>query len=209
MERLKTNNVNDENNPVKELFSLHTPADDDPNPEKFDSELHLKLVQAQQSIKEERSFFSTIFRPALFTALTATLLFVVFLSLDKSDEVKPYEPQLISETEVEPRQPVKITVEYEAERDINNVTVRFSLGKGVSFHSNSSKIKDLREYLWKGNLNKGINKIPFIVDVEKIGTWEIDTVANFEGLHHKHKILLNATEEKIIVAYYKFPETEI
>jgi len=43
------------------------------------------------------------------------------------------------------------------------------------------------------------------VTVFENGRWKIDARTEFEGFKHHKKVILTASEKKIVVAYYKMP----
>jgi len=116
---------------------------------------------------------------------------------------------LISETEVDAGKSVIIEIEYDAAKELKGVIFTVSLDEGLTFASKYEKVKKLKNHSWKGDLKKGINKIPFKVNVIREGSWSILTKADFEGYSHKHKVILSAENSKIKIAYYRLPEKKL
>ncbi len=174
-----------------------------PVPSSFDEALHLKLVTAQQQRTEGPKRFSLFARPvfagfmALFVVVFAATL---YLAKDTAD---PDEGTLISQAEVAAGGPVTIELEYEADRDIAAVTVTIELESGISFYSSRPDISSRKTLSWSGPLKKGKNAVPFAVTVAQKGVWRIATTAEYEGLRHRHRVILSADGYKVVIAQYR------
>jgi len=193
-----------------EILDSHTPKEDDAL-SGFDESFHLKLVELNEKLKvrEKPSLFKS--KRRLFflfgTAFAIFLLFTVAYVANSNSE--NHSPMLISKSVVKAGKPFTIKLKYHSERDIKNVNVNVFLEKGVAFYSQNPEIKSLRQYKWTGDLKRGLNEIPFVITVEKIGVWDIDTVAEFQGFTHSHRITLTADDERVAIAYYSFPKKKI
>ncbi|HNW16248.1 MAG TPA: hypothetical protein PKM15_06055, partial [bacterium] len=111
--------------------------------------------------------------------------------------------EFISSTETELNEPVRIVLEYESDQDIQGVEVSFILDKGVRFYSQNEKFRNLDSFIWKGDLKKGKNEIPFVVSAVEEGSWKIVTEARFEGMSHRHLITFRTDGSKVAVVLYK------
>lgn len=200
---------------LNEKIKSYKPELDDKDPQSFDEQLHLRLAQANEERRRAKagSWIKLVLKPlSLFVLFVMIACSAVFLLKEKAPampEEKAEEATLISKTEVESKRPVKITMEYTAARDLKNVKISFDLDEGISFDSTDNNIKTLKKYIWEGDLHAGLNEIPFIVNVEKQGRWEIETKADFEGLSHRHRIVLTADERVVQISYFKLPETKL
>jgi len=189
---------------VDTVFSLHTPLEDSFK-DHFDSALHMRLAEESEKFEKPGTF--SFFRYLSLFSAAAVLLFVITFSYQyiRQDE----EPVEISRSVVESGRPVTVKLKYIATRAVENINVTIDLGEGLFFHSSRKKIRTLKKHVWKGGLKKGVNEIPFIVDVKKIGKWKIKTRADFEGYTHKHNLVLTADEMSIEIVYYEFPKVKI
>lgn len=188
--------------------SLRSFAKNKPSlPDEFFADVSLKINQ-RKSRKNAFTFFPQ-FRPAfavfLFIFVMSGIYF--FTGMEKSE--KEEQPEIIAKTEVESGEPVSISLNYDALDDVDDVTFTISLGENISFHSSNKTIANLQKHVWKGNLKKGINTIPFVVNASKMGTWQVDTRADFEGLSYKHRIMITVGKEKTEVVYLKFPDEKL
>jgi len=111
---------------------------------------------------------------------------------------------LVSTSEIEFGDTVVVELEYVAARKIKNAHFTISLDDAISFATNYEKINEEKVHSWTGELKKGVNKIPFVVTIDKQGSWEIDTKAEFEGYSHKHKIVISVKGGRVTVEYFKF-----
>jgi len=180
---------------------LYEPSDN------FKQTLHKKMSDVQIEKSSHIFDFSLILKPALYISFIFAILFSsVYFYKTSSDAVKE---KLIAHSEVESGKPVTIELEYFAARIIKNVTFNVALDNGVSFDSEYAEINKIKKHSWTGTLKKGINKIPFTVKVKKNGLWDINTKADFEGHSHHHKIVLQATPEKIVISYFLLPKVKL
>ncbi len=193
--------------------SLHCAADNDTNPEAFDSALHLKLASAKQysTVSEPSGWLRRFIRPVTAVCVAAALFLIFgFFFVHRAVETEKEEAgTIISETEVESQKPVKITMEYVAARALNGVTVTFTLGEGVAFDSEDPAISGLNTWTWTGNFTEGKNEIPFIVNVAKLGKTKVETEARYGGFVHRHRIELDATGKMVRITYIELPKTQI
>jgi len=178
-------------------------------PELFDEELHIKLVKRAHSMK--RNFFSTLTVPVFSFSLIIVALFFIFKphSLVKTDFELPENSTLISKSEADRGESLTVELEYDALRKIEDVNVLIKLDKGVVFDSKNPLIKKRESLVWRGDLRKGRNLIPFSVRAVENGRFFIDTKADFEGFSHVHKVVLDVGDKKIVISYYKLPDRKI
>ncbi|HOW51655.1 MAG TPA: zf-HC2 domain-containing protein [bacterium] len=181
-----------------------------PVPSSFDEALHLKLVTAaqEQRITKPQTWFSLFSRPVLgiIAALfVITLAATIYLS---NDTTTRDEGTLISRSDVSVGGPVTIELEYEAGRDIAEATVTIELEAGISFYSTIPDISSRKTLSWSGPLKKGKNAVPFAVTVAQKGVWHIATTADYEGLRHRHRVILSADGYKVVIAQYRL-RTEV
>lgn len=181
-----------------------------PLPASFDETLHLKLVTAAQERRTAAPArrFSFFTRPLL-TGIAALFVVALASALYLADGTGgPDEGTLISKAEVAAGGPVTIQLEYEAARDLAAVTVTIELEAGLSFYSSHPDISSRKTLSWSGPLKKGKNAVPFAVTVAQKGVWQIATTAKYEGLRHRHRVILSADGYKVVIAQYRL-KTEV
>ncbi len=175
----------------------------------FKNSLKPKLEKALNNRERKLTVHSNPYNKIkhVFAVAAAVLLLLgTVIFFENSSKIDfPNNGTLISKTEANKGEPVKITLEYEASEAMKNVNIEFNLDKGISFDSSSEKIRSLKNFIWKGDLKKGKNEIPFVVTVDKKGVWNIDTNAIFSRYSHRHKIIIDARYEKIVIAQYELP----
>lgn len=173
-------------------------------PDNFDAALHLKLVEMQQQRSREgksRSIWGGLRWGLVALGLVMTLTVALFMFRQESSPEE--EGALVSRAEVSAGRPITIELAYEASQDIDQVTVTIELDEGLSFHSAVPEISSRRTLAWTGPLVKGVNTIPFVVTVDCVGVREIRTNAAYEGLAHRHRVVLAADGLKVVVAQYR------
>jgi len=164
--------------------------------------------EIEKRAKPERALFFMSGR-SLASVAAACFVVVALITIYYSAEwKKEYDPVVIARSEVPRNRPVSITVEYNAARDIKDAYFTIDLDSGLRFSSENRDIRSLKTHSWRGSLKKGLNKIPFVVDVKKNGVWNINTRADFEGYSHAHRIVLTAENEKVVIAYLMLPDTK-
>ena len=180
-------------------------------PNNFDQALHMKLVQANEEKRNKKtsSFFSFGKLALSLGSLAAIIFIVVTIFQTKVEHEVSEDGTLISRSAVPSGQPVVIHLEYNAAKEIKDVKFTLSLDKGLSFKSTIAEVREKRIHTWKGDLKKGVNKIPFVVNVYKKGKMKINTHADFEGFRHNHRMILNASKDKVQISYYVLPKTKI
>ncbi|HSW59820.1 MAG TPA: hypothetical protein VLJ60_03425 [bacterium] len=183
---------------LRALFSKYDKTLDDKNGDDFDNALFIKLQSSAAQADRKR------FRPSIIQIASA-LLFTVMISISVFyfSGQGPAGSEFVSSTETELNAPVRIVLEYEADADIEGVEVSFILDKGVRFYSENEKFRNLDSFIWKGDLKKGTNQIPFVVSAVLAGSWNITTEARFEGMKHRHLITFSTDDAKVAVALYK------
>lgn len=185
---------------VEELFSDYSFEDDDENPELFEAKLLKKLEEAGKPARK------TSFRWIAVAAAVLILISVSFVSYFNSVRNNR---ELISSTSSTVNEPIRIVMEYESDADYKDVKVFFKLDDGVEFYSENDEFRKMKSYAWTGNLKKGVNQIPFVVEVVKEGKWRISTEAAFNGFRHRHDIELNTQDRKVAVSMYRLLPEEI
>jgi len=195
---------------IRQLFSLHKPKEDAP-PSAVKSQLHMKLVEKSMENRKKSSFFSSFFTLPSIVSVFSLAAVLVFASLyfTKIQNPQNSDAVLISKSEVDSGKPVTIKIEYFVAKELKNVEFDIELDGKLEFYSNYSEINSLKNHRWRGNLKKGLNEIPFVVKVKEDGRWNINTKASYDGYIHSHKIILNASEGKMEVSYYKLPPQKI
>jgi len=176
--------------------------------EQFNESLHMKLAEARHKKSKRVPLLRKIL--PLGAAIATFVIIIAFSGMFSGGVDIDPKPELVSKTETETGNPVEVLLKYDADKELKNIEIHFTLDKGVTFHSEHDEINSLKKYTWKGDLKKGENQVPFIVDLNKIGRWNVSTTTRFDGFVHKHRIEFTVTEEKIVMAYYKqkIPETE-
>ncbi|HOW52970.1 MAG TPA: zf-HC2 domain-containing protein [bacterium] len=119
------------------------------------------------------------------------------------------QPLLLTSKEVSTETPLSIDLEYLAVHPIREVAVTIELDAGVKFHSDYAEVAAARSHTWTGKFTEGMNSIPFMVTVEKPGTWQIRTRADFGGWRHEHLITLTSTGKMVTMAQYQLPKHRI
>ncbi|MCK5808882.1 hypothetical protein KAH37_07865 [bacterium] len=151
---------------------------------------------------------------SLFAGLTAIAAsFILFLFLyhpakTVTPQPLPEQKILLSETTTTPGQPVTITVDYIAPKEIENATVVITLNGDVHFVSSSKKMRNKREIVWRGKLAKGSNLIPFTVEAPKKGEATISTKALYNSIEHPHLILLNSDGLQVTIFQYRLSDRD-
>lgn len=183
------------------LFAKYRAADIETDGELFSSRLFERLQNLEDVPLENKHVKQSGLRLVFSFSFLFLFVFVaaVFFVIKPGNE----KMELVSSTETEQGKPVKIVLEYESDRDISGVEVLFKLEKGVRFYSENEKIRNLDEFVWTGDLKKGLNRIPFVVDLVEEGSWNILTQAGFDGFKHRHKIVLTSSNGKVAVYLYK------
>lgn len=167
-------------------------------PDSFNASLSRRLDKAVVPSHRRMSFFAGL------TAVAASLIFFLFL-YHPSEVINkmPEQRILLSETVTTPGQPVTITIDYEAPKDIENAMVVITLNGDTRFVSSSQVMRDKREIVWRGKLTKGSNPIPFTVQVPQKGCATISTKALYNGIEHPHLILLDSDGTRVTVLQYR------
>ncbi|HOB70154.1 MAG TPA: hypothetical protein PKM18_00080 [bacterium] len=183
---------------LRALFSKYDKTLDDTFGDDFDNALFIKLQKADISADRKK------FRPSIIQIVSAFLFTVIFsVGIFYFSGTGNDGSEFISSTETELNEPVRIVLEYESDQDIQGVEVSFILDKGVRFYSQNEKFRNLDSFIWKGDLKKGKNEIPFVVSAVEEGSWKIVTEARFEGMSHRHLITFRTDGSKVAVVLYK------
>ncbi len=184
-------------------------ASPDPFPSDLEDRLHRCLAAiARRQPLERRWFGGLLWRPVAAGVLLVCIAVaaVVFFRAGSAPVREETDPALlVSRAEVKAGEPITVELTYEASRDIAEAEVVIELGEGISFFSSIPAIMSEKRLSWKGPLTQGKNLIPFVVAVERPGTWRIATTAVYEGHRHRHRVVLTADQYKVMVAQYRFP----
>jgi len=182
-------------------------------PASFDVNLHRALADVADR-QRRRALLLNLLLPGrplvtylvVFFLCVAAIVMVTFFRDVPSPGTVPQEPgTLISRAEVKAGGPITVELTYEVARDIAETNVIIELGEGISFFSDISGVVSRKTLRWSGPLHKGKNLIPFVVMVERPGTWSINTTALYEGKRHRHRVVLSADTFKVVIAQYSFP----
>jgi len=177
-------------------------------PDQFISSLQSRLKKSEKELSPLFSFSDFLKWPIL-TAVSFALILIVLgagLYLRKAENQNAI---LISSTELDAGEPVTIKLQYEASRNIKNAKISLTLDNEIFFYSSNPKIRRLKKKVWEGDLKKGTTTIPFVVGVNKLGKFEINSRADYDGFSHPHKIVLTSTEKKVVVTYFSFAPEKI
>lgn len=188
---------------VRELFSNYSTEDDDEDPELFEAKL-LERLEALETVKKPVK--KQTLRWLAVAAAVVVLISVSFVSHFNSVQDRH---ELISSTTSAVNEPIRIVMEYESDADYKDVKVFFKLDEGVEFYSENDEFRKMKSYAWTGDLKKGKNQIPFVVEVIKNGKWKISTEAVFSGFRHRHNIELNTQDRKVAVSMYRLTPEKI
>ena len=187
---------------TRELLRSHRPEDDAP-PTLLRENLHRRLVEEQARQADKRPAFGLRWKPAFGISVCMLLTILGYFLMpafpDKSDE-----GTIISRTTVDAKEPLTIKIAYTADRPLTDVAVTIRLDEGISFYTDDEKLRSLREYTWHGDLRTGINEIPFVVTVERLGTHRIRTEASYDDYRHRHDVELQAEQRTVIVTYLSY-----
>jgi hypothetical protein len=187
---------------LRSLFSKYDKTLDDKNGDDFDNSLFIKLQSSAAQADRKK------FRPSIIQIASALFFTALFsIGIFYFSGTVPAGSELISSTETELNEPVRIVLEYESDKNVENIEVLFVLDKGVRFYSQNEKFRNLDSFIWKGNLKKGKNEIPFVVSAVEKGSWKIVTEARFEGMKHRHLITFQTDGSKVAVVLYKLEKT--
>lgn len=188
---------------VRATLRRHRPQDDIPS-DRMRAELHRRLVEEEARLKEERpSGLAWRWRPVLgVTVVIFLLLLGYFLVPILSSPTE--EATVVSRTTVDAREPLTIKVVYTADRPLEAVAVTIELDEGLSFHSADERIRDLREYTWKGSFKKGDNTIPLVVEASAPGVRRVRTSAAYDGLLHRHDAELEVGTGAVTLTYLSY-----
>lgn len=186
---------------LEALFSKYRAQNIETDGDVFNQQLFEKLTEVEQITNAVKSTRWGSFKIASAFSFVFLILIsmIVFFDVEKPEESM----ELISSTEIEKGEPVKIILEFESDEAIENIEVAFKLDKGVRFYSTNEKVKNLDEYKWVGNFKKGRNEIPFVVSLISEGEWNISTEAKFGGFVHNRRIVIKSGNEKVAVIQYK------
>ncbi len=187
---------------VSGLFSDYSAQEDDRDGELFDSKLMEKLEKVELPARKPVISFRWI----AVAAVVALLVSVSVISYFNSAQSKQ---ELISSTTSAMNEPIRIIMEYESDADYKDVKVHFTLDEGVEFYSENEEFRKMKNYAWSGDLTKGVNQIPFVVEVVKKGKWKIRTDAKFSGFSHRHSIELDTQGRKVAVTMYRLSPEKI
>lgn len=185
---------------LNELFRKYRSENTETGGDAFDSQLfeRLQKIEDVKVVRKENKRFI----PALAFSVAAAVLIVFAVNFQNIENTED-EMELVSSSEVEKGEPVKITIEFESTEDIENVEISFRLDDGVRFHSDNEKIKNLNEYTRTGSFKKGVNPVPFVVSLVSEGESRIITETKFSGYIHNRTIVLKTVNEKTAVYVYK------
>ena len=188
-------------NRIADLFSSYSIEDDDKNGDLFEAQLLGKLEAAKKPVK----------KPATYRWIAVAAVVALFVSVSVISYFSSVQEnrELISSTTSAINEPIRIVMEYESDADYKDVKVYFTLDEGVEFYSENEDFRKMKSYAWRGDLNKGVNQIPFVVEVMKKGKWKIMTDARFNGLSHKHSIELDTEGRKVAVTMYRLSPEKI
>lgn len=185
---------------LDELFRKYRDENIETGGDVFDRTLFEKLQKIEDIKVEKRSKKGSV--PVFAFSAAAVILIVFAISFFTVDAPKD-EMELVSSSEVEKGQPLKITIQFESGEDLENVEISFKLDKGVRFYSENEQVSDLNEYVWKGSFKQGVNEVPFIVSLVSEGEWNINTETKFGGYVHNRKIVLKTGQNMTAVYIYK------
>lgn len=182
------------------LFKKYRSLEKETGIDEFERTLFEKLQKVENEVQKPR-----IRRvPAIVFSVSALFLIVfTFLFYSVPDAADEDVLELVSSSEAEKGEPVKITIEFESTEDLENVEISFRLDDGVRFHSDNEKIKALNSYVWKGSFKKGVNPVPFVVSLVSEGESRIITETKFGGYIHNRTIVLKTLNEKTAVMQFK------
>ncbi|MGI6393671.1 MAG: hypothetical protein ACOX2F_02895 [bacterium] len=158
--------------------------------------LHLRLCSAKN--KEKKNIFSLKLVPvaALFIFL---LLGTVVLFKDSSDKI---ERRLVHESTVSSKEPLTIKLTYNAIADLQDVKFSLLLDEGIYFYSKDLNIRNKKSHEWTGNLKKGENQIPFVVETNQTGKMKIVAKAASDNFRHLQEIVLDVQEKKTVISMF-------
>lgn len=185
---------------LESLFKKYRSLEKETGIDEFESSLFQKLQKVENEVQRPR--ISRI--PVIVFSVSALFLIAFsFLFYSVPDAADEDNMELVSSSEAEKGEPVKITIEFESTEDIENVEISFKFDDGVRFHSDNEKIKALNSYVRKGSFKKGVNPVPFVVSLVSEGESRIITETKFGGYIHNRTIILKTLNEKTAVMQFK------
>jgi len=192
----------DSSKKVAELFSAYSIESDNHNPDLFERTLLAKLEKAER-IEKKQSFNYRWLAVAAVFAIIVSVSFVSYFNSIENDR------ELISSTTSAIGEPIRIVMQYESDADYKNVSVFFKLDDGIEFYSDNKEFRAMRSYAWKGSLKKGVNQIPFVIEVISQGKWKILTDARYNGFSHRHSIELDTDGKKVSITMFSLSSKKI
>ena len=157
--------------------------------------------------KEKNRFFRFRMRAMIATAASLFILLSIvalYENFSQQDTRKLYYESTVSQG-----RPVTVKLVYNAVRDLKNVSFYIELDKGLTFHSDNSRITKIRSHNWTGDLKRGKNIIPFVVRTSKKGKMKIRAHAEYEKFRHSQEIVLDSKENHIKVSMYRLPSVAL
>lgn len=182
------------------LFKKYRSLEKETGIDEFESALFEKLQKVENEIQRPRISLVPILAFSVSALFLIAFTFLFYSVPDAADEDGM---ELVSSSEVEKGEPVKITIEFESTEELSDVEISFRLDEGVRFYSDNEKIKALSDYVWKGSFKKGVNPVPFVVSLVSEGESRIITETEFGGYIHNRTIVLKTLSEKTAVYIYK------
>ncbi len=170
-------------------------------PDRLKMELHDKLLRAAE-LKKRKHKVNTFLKYLSAIAATILIILVYGLRIDTLDD--SVERRLVHQSSVPRGKPVTVTLMYDAVDDFDDVYFNIKLDPGIYFYSDIEDVKSAREHSWKGSLEKGANKIPFVVDQTELGKRKILVSATYGNFVHFQEIVLDASEEAIVLSLYQY-----
>ena len=178
--------------------------------DKLIGEISYKNVSLPDSFFEEMaSIFKSagskrknfLFNPALVVSFAVIVFFAGFFAGRIVTPIESaiknfFEQSVIASVNVEKGESFTVRLVYDSEDDVEDVDFHISLPEGLAFSSDYPEIAGTKTINWSGNLKKGRNEIPFVVQAVAQGTWKINAAAQFKDTVLNHEIIVNSSPEE-------------
>lgn len=150
---------------------------------------------------KKRSKFNYFLMPALSVAASLIIVFA-FCFHYFNNETGSNQRYLVHQSTVEGKKPVTVKLVYDSTNDLKNVDFSLDLDEGVSFYSEKTEIRNKKSHEWRGDLKKGVNTIPFVVETNKQGRMKIIAKAVSGKFSHTYEIILEAKEKETVISMF-------
>ncbi len=167
-----------------------------PLPEEFALSLHNRLVRDSQAQNTAQTRLKNLpilgwLKPLYALAAVFILALGMVLGLYLGSTPGLHQAEVVATAHIVPLdRPLKMTLNFESSKEIEEVTFSIKLPYGVMFETDDEKIALSTRLEWQGRLEEGKNQIPLALRALEKGTWKIIASARAGELVHTHEIIL-------------------